>query len=97
MKCPHDEHELRKERRPPATRTTFLLQPTSAWNCAYAQLRLRAANPLKVRHRYSLRSASTGSFLLALRAGKRPATNVSTTLINTRITAAFAGSCATAG
>ena len=36
---------------------------------------------------YSLRSASTGSFFAAIRAGIKPATRVSTTLIATRIIA----------
>ena len=41
---------------------------------------------------YSLRSASTGSFLLAALEGNNPDTNVSTTLMHTSTMAAVAGS-----
>ena len=43
---------------------------------------------------YSLRRATTGSFLAALREGIRPEINVSRTLMPTRITAAGRGSTA---
>ena len=43
---------------------------------------------------YSLRSATTGSFLAALREGIRPEISVSRTLMPTRMTAAGSGSTA---